>query len=253
MTFEFSRDRKSMSVLLERTTDASAGIKGAQSTRSTKTSGISDIDSTVLFVKGAPETILERCSFIRSSSNPEKSEPMTEKSRKAILKRVAEWADHEALRVLAMAIVDKPSIREGDKVKPEDYAKIESNMTFIGLVGMMDPPRPQVRESIVKCRAAGIRVIVITGDNKNTAESICRQIGVFGDDEDVEGKSFTGREFAEMSLEQKRKAVMAASLFSRTEPSHKQELVEILKSQDEIVAMVRLPASIIGTRTYFFT
>ena len=72
-------------------------------------------------------------------------------------------------------------------------------MVFIGLVGMMDPPRLQVKSAIQECRQAGIRVIVITGDNKKTAESICRSIGIFDEVQDLTGKSFTGRELDAMT------------------------------------------------------
>ena len=112
-------------------------------------------------------------------------------------------------------------------------------MIFVGLVGMMDPPRPEVREAIKKCRRAGIRVIVITGDNKKTAESICRLIGIFGDNEDLTRKSYTGRDLDDMNESQKLNAALHANLFSRTEPNHKQELVTILQKSGLIVAMVR--------------
>ena len=102
-------------------------------------------------------------------------------------------------------------------------------MTF---VGMLDPPRPG------NVRLRVLRVIVITRDNKETAESICRKIGIFGDDENLTGKSYTGREFDELSIEKKIETVRRASLFSRTEPAHKSQLVDLLKGQGE-VAMVR--------------
>ncbi|NXD32181.1 ATC1 ATPase, partial [Spelaeornis formosus] len=102
---------------------------------------------------------------------------------------------------------------------------------------MLDPPRPEVREAIAKCQSAGIRTIVITGDNKNTAETICREIGVFGPDEDLTGKSYTGKELDALSHEEKLQAVQRASLFSRTEPTHKSQLVDLLQSLDLVVAM----------------
>jgi len=94
-----------------------------------------------------------------------------------------------------------------------------------------------VEASIQKCNQAGIRVIVITGDNQATAEAICRRIGVFGPHEDVSSKSFTGSQFSGMSEDQKREAVRSASLFSRVEPKHKLQLVELLKDDGQIVAM----------------
>jgi len=118
-----------------------------------------------------------------------------------------------------------------------DYARFEQNLTFVSLVGMLDPPRPEVREAIANCRAAGIRVICITGDNKGTAETICRQIGIFGDKEDLTGKSYTGKELDALTHAEKVAAVQRASLFSRTEPGHKSQLVDLLQGLGLVVAM----------------
>lgn len=212
-TYEFSRDRKSMSVLVG---------KGKEQK---------------LLVKGAPETILERCSHVLQGADGSRV-PLTQSHSKLLSEELVEYGNR-GLRVMAVASVSdvsgNPLLKTAQS--SEDYTKLEQNMTLIGLVGMLDPPRPEVADSIKKCSEAGIRVIVITGDNRNTAESICRQIGVFGANEDLTGKSFTGREFDSLSESEKIRAVENASLFSRTEPSHKSKLVDLLQSMNQVVAM----------------
>lgn len=212
-TYEFSRDRKSMSVLVTK--------DKAQR----------------LLVKGAPESILERCSYVLLGPDGPRV-PLTRVYSGLLAREVVEYGNR-GLRVIALAsvddIADNPLLHNAQTT--EEYAQLERNMTLIGLVGMLDPPRTEVADSVKKCRAAGIRVIVITGDNRNTAESICRQIGVFGEDEDLTGKSFTGREFDALSESEKLEAVKKASLFSRTEPSHKSKLVDLLQSLGHVVAM----------------
>jgi Ca2+ transporting ATPase len=212
-TYEFSRDRKSMSVLV------SQGKKQR------------------LLVKGAPESILERCTHTLLGSNGRKV-PMNPKLTNLLSEEVVEYGKR-GLRVIAIACLDEvPSNDLLSKAKTTlEYAQLEQGLTLLGLVGMLDPPRPEVAESIRRCKEAGIRVVVITGDNQNTAETICRQIGVFGMYEDFKGKSFTGREFDALSESDKLKAAKTACLFSRTEPAHKSKLVDLLQSAGEVVAM----------------
>lgn len=189
-----------------------------------------------LFVKGAPESVLERCTSVLVQG---KTIPLTASFRATLLDHVSSYAS-DGLRTLALAYVNRNDIDathyHSDSSK--DYSRFEQDLTFVSVVGMLDPPRPEVREAVENCRAAGIRVICITGDNKRTAETICRQIGIFGEDEDLEGKSYTGKEFEALSQEEKVKVVQRASLFSRTEPGHKSQLVDLLQGLGLVVAMV---------------
>lgn len=104
---------------------------------------------------------------------------------------------------------------------------------------LQDPPRDEVRGAIEDCAEAGIRVMVITGDNKNTAEAICREIGIFKEGEGLRDKSFTGREFMELPAERRKRILSGTGgrVFSRAEPKHKQDIVRILKEAGEVVAM----------------
>ena len=212
-TYEFSRDRKSMSVLV--------GHGKRQR----------------LLVKGAPESIFERSTHALLGAKGRRV-PLDSNLRDLLAREVVDYGNR-GLRVIAFAFVDDVANSSllSSATTTEAYARIEQNMTFIGLVGMLDPPRPEVAESIRKCREAGIRVVVITGDNQNTAEAICRQIGVFGEQEDLQRKSFTGRQFDSLDDEEKLKAAKFGSLFSRTEPAHKSQLVDLLQSLGEVVAM----------------
>ncbi|KAK3329390.1 hypothetical protein B0H66DRAFT_468773 [Apodospora peruviana] len=212
-TYEFSRDRKSMSVLVQ---------NGKQQK---------------LLVKGAPESLIERCTHTLLGPNGKKV-PLDRKLSELLMTEVTDYGNR-GLRVIALASVDDvgahPLLHTAKSTS--EYASLEQNLTLLGLVGMLDPPRPEVPASIQKCKDAGIRVIVITGDNRNTAESICRKIGVFGQEEDLTGKSFTGREFDNLSPGEQLEAAKNASLFSRVEPSHKAKLVDLLQSLGEVVAM----------------
>ncbi|KAM3963127.1 ATPase sarcoplasmic/endoplasmic reticulum Ca2+ transporting SERCA isoform 1-T3 [Aphomia sociella] len=217
-TLEFSRDRKSMSTYCTPLKPSRLG------------------NGPKLFVKGAPEGVLERCSHARVGTS---KVPLNTTLKNRILDLTRQYGTgRDTLRCLALATADNPMKPDemdlGDSTKFYTY---EVNLTFVGVVGMLDPPRKEVFDSIVRCRAAGIRVIVITGDNKATAEAICRRIGVFTEDEDTTGKSYSGREFDDLPVSEQRAACAKARLFSRVEPQHKSKIVEYLQSMNEISAM----------------
>ncbi|KAK6476541.1 sarcoplasmic/endoplasmic reticulum calcium ATPase 2 isoform X1 [Huso huso] len=216
-TLEFSRDRKSMSVFCT--------PNKARTTTMHK-----------MFVKGAPEGVIERCTHVRVGGS---KVPLTPGIKEKIMTVIKEWGTgRDTLRCLALATRDNPPRKE-DLVLEDctRFAGYESDLTFVGCVGMLDPPRTEVAASIRLCRLAGIRVIMITGDNKGTAVAICRRIGIFGEDEDVTDRAFTGREFDDLSPSAQGDAVKNARCFARVEPSHKSKIVEFLQSFDEITAM----------------
>jgi P-type Ca2+ transporter type 2A len=213
LTFEFSRDRKMMSVLVQ-------------------------LDKTgCLFVKGAPESILDRCDNVLVPGGHQI--PLSPLLRNRLLAQTTSYAQ-SGLRTLAFAFVDVQDvdIHHYHSESVAEYSRFERHLTFVSLVGMLDPPRPEVRRAVATCLSAGIRVMCITGDNKGTAESVCRSVGIFGANEDLTGKSYTGREFDDLSHAEKIIAVKKASLFSRTEPNHKAELVDLLQGLGLVVAMV---------------
>eukprot|EP00250_Pteridium_aquilinum_P009828 c18964_g1_i1 orf=764-3508(+) len=224
-TLEFDRVRKSMGVIVAE--------KLGSETRNK------------LLVKGAAEFVLERCtSFMLKDGS---AVPLQPNIREEIIATINLMAS-KGLRVLACAC--KTGLESLDDytgpehsahhllLNTENYATIESQLTFVGLVGMQDPPRQEVKDAIKDCKRAGIGVVVITGDNKNTAEAICREIGLFYQNEDLSSKSFLGRDFMRLSQGERRNVLLGKSfVFSRAEPIHKQEIVRVLKSGGEVVAM----------------
>jgi len=222
-TMEFSRDRKSMSVYCLPSSGSQYNLR-------------KNHDDAKLFVKGAPESVLERCSHVRIGKD---TVELTPTMRNDIIQLVTVYGTgKDTLRCLAMATCDKPVHAEKmDLSDSKNFIQYESNLTFVGCVGMLDPPRSEVKRSIQECKEAGIRVIVITGDNKNTAEAICRRIGVFSEDEDTTGLSYSGREFDDLTEAEQRVACRQARLFSRVEPSHKSAIVEYLQGDGDVAAM----------------
>lgn len=169
-------------------------------------------DGQVVYVKGSPEKIIS-LSILDDSL------------RESILAAVNGMAKN-AMRVLAMAYYDLP-VRK-DELVEEDFS---GKLIFVGLVGMIDPPRPEAVKSVRLCKEAGIRVVMVTGDNKLTAESIAREVGI------STGKILTGIEIEKMSDDKLAEEVKDVSIFARIEPLHKLKIVQALKKLGNIVAM----------------
>ncbi|KAL4282059.1 hypothetical protein GQ457_03G035020 [Hibiscus cannabinus] len=203
---EFSRDRKMMSVLCNHK------------------------QMEIMFCKGAPESIISRCTNILCNGDGS-TIPMNATHRAELDSRLNSFAGKETLRCLALALKIMPMGQQTLSIDDE------KDLTFIGLVGMLDPPREEVRNAMISCMTAGIRVIVVTGDNKSTAESVCRKIGAFDHLVDFIGHSYTAAEFEELPGMQQTVALQRMALLSRVEPSHKRMLVEALQNQNEVVAM----------------
>ena len=218
----FTQTRKCMSVIVR-------GFKGQN----------------IILLKGAPDMLLEKCTKVKYS-NGEIGELKSD-MKNQILQKIKE-ASKSAYRCLAFASKENLSqeFAEADENKinslvteESQYSNIESEATFLGYVGIKDPARPTVAKAIKQCKKAGIHVIMITGDNKETAVAIAKELKLVDPDNEDPKKYMDGREFdsLENTEEKTRRIKEGACVFSRVEPRHKTELVKILKNSGEIVAM----------------
>lgn len=178
------------------------------------------------YVKGAPEIILERCRLIVVGG---KIEELSEDKRREILK-INEKMASEALRVLGVAFKDLSSFL----TEKFDNEALESDLVFIGLVGMIDPPREEAKIAVKKCDEAGIRTVMITGDHKLTAVAIAKELGILRGGEDI---ILTGYELDTMNEEDFEKIVEKVSVYARVSPEHKLRIIKALKKKGHIVAM----------------
>lgn len=181
-------------------------------------------DGILQFTKGAPDEILKHCT--RIFKNGEVS-PLTDADRDAVLKKNKEFADR-ALRVLACGYKQLSCV-------PEDQSpdNIENELVFCGLVGMIDPVRPEVKAAIEECRGAGIRPIMITGDHNDTAVAIALELGIIKD----KSEAITGAELDDISDEDFKEKVTQYSVYARVQPEHKVRIVNAWKSRGMITAM----------------
>jgi Ca2+-transporting ATPase len=181
-------------------------------------------DQHIAFVKGAPDVLLELCSHIQEKGV---AQPLTDNLRDAIVKANEQLAS-EAMRVLATAYRELPA-----SDCPSSAEEVERDLTFLGLVAMIDPPRTEVKEAILRCRNAGIRPIMITGDHLGTAVAVAREIGSY----DASAKSVTGLELERMSDEMLDAEVEKIAVYARVSAEHKLRIVRAWKRKNQIVAM----------------
>ena len=180
--------------------------------------------SVIQFTKGAPDEVLKRCTRAYIGG---REVPMTEEIRRDILNNNKAMAD-KALRVLC------GSMRKWEAV-PADCSpeNLEQDLTYLGLSGMIDPVRPEVKAAIVECRQAGIRPIMITGDHKDTAVAIAMELGIIKD----ASQAITGAQRNEMSDEEFNKNIENYSVYARVQPEHKVRIVNGWKAKGMITAM----------------
>jgi len=180
------------------------------------------------FVKGAPEVILSRCTLIRTNQGVRE---LTENDRSRMIQANALLA-HDALRVLAVAerSLDGFSFEEGSVVSDTE---IEQGLTLLGLVGLQDPPRSEVKEAVAKCKRAGIKTVMITGDHPDTARAIGLELGILGKGDEV----LVGAELDRLDDEALKQHVAKVSVYARVTAEHKLRIVRAWKAQGAVVAM----------------
>jgi len=177
----------------------------------------------VLFAKGSPELLLERCEWAQTATG---KEPLTETLRQQILAHNDTMAAG-GLRVLGLAT--KPILGPlPDNLEPE-----EQDLIWLGLVGMLDAPRPEVRAAVASCRQAGIRPVMITGDHQLTAQAIANDLGISQPGDTI----LTGRDLSHLSAAELEETVPKVSVYARVAPEHKLRIVQALQKRGEFVAM----------------
>ena len=178
----------------------------------------------IQYTKGAPDVVLKRCTHYWDG---EKAVPMTVEKRSEFLQANKAMAD-KALRVLAAAM--RPWAQNPHNNEP-DF--LEQDLCFIGLTGMIDPVRPEVKAAIVECREAGIRPVMITGDHKDTAVAIAKELGIIQD----ASEAITGSELDDLTDEQLADAITRYGVYARVQPEHKVRIVTAWKKRGAITAM----------------
>lgn len=182
-------------------------------------------DRLILTTKGAPDILLDRCSHELVG----RAAVALSDARRAEIKASNETLAEQALRTIGVAFRSLPPERpDGDAFAEE----LERDLVFIGLIGMIDPPRPEAREAVTRAKTAGIRCLMITGDHPKTATVIARELGISPD-----GRAITGAELQAMTDEELGRSVEEVSVYARVNPEHKLRIVLALQHVGETVAM----------------
>lgn len=174
----------------------------------------------VCYMKGAPERVLERCDSVLENG---KIKPLTAQKKKQIYNYI-ESMSNRALRCIASAYKEEHVVKNDS---------VEENLIFLGVAGSMDPPRVEVKDAVLKCKMAGIKPVMITGDHKNTALAIAKSINICNTDD----QAITGDELEKMSDDELVKRVDKLRVFARVSPNHKLRIVKAFKKNNNIVAM----------------
>ena len=181
---------------------------------------VRDGSKEVCYMKGAPERVIDKCSYILENGS---IKPLTAQKRRQVASYI-EVMSNRALRCIAAAYKEEGLVRNDS---------LEKDLIFLGVAGSIDPPRVEVRDAVLKCKLAGIKPVMITGDHKNTALAIAKSINICNTDD----QGITGEEIERLSDAELEKKVMNVRVFARVSPHHKLRIVKAFKKQNNIVAM----------------
>lgn len=181
---------------------------------------VRDGSKEVCYMKGAPERVIDKCSYILENGS---IKPLTAQKRRQVASYI-EVMSNRALRCIAAAYKEEGLVRNDS---------LEKDLIFLGVAGSIDPPRVEVRDAVLKCKLAGIKPVMITGDHKNTALAIAKSINICNTDD----QGITGEEIEKLSDAELEKKVMNVRVFARVSPHHKLRIVKAFKKQNNIVAM----------------
>jgi magnesium-transporting ATPase (P-type) len=178
----------------------------------------------LVVIKGAPEIVLDRCGTIRCD---DRDVPLDDEARAAVVRSIDEMGAR-ALRVLAIGIVD------GGEIDGRDgFEAFTGRITLLGLIGQIDPPRDEVKDAVARCRAAGIRIVMVTGDHKATGYAIARDLGIAHPDD----QAVDGRELEAMSDSELAGRIESIAVFARVHPAQKLRIVDAFQRAREVVTM----------------